>query len=217
MLTHFLPGSLAQHLLNPLPFRLWQAGQPVMMPLQAIVITTWAGQQDGLQISLRADYDERHRAVRWAVSLRNEGQRSIEHLVCLLLYLELDRAPDRDFPRVRHLSGSYHYDAAYPPRSFRLHEERFMTHDHCKPVRTAGGYQQPEGEHMVSVAGSAAEHVPVLQLSLGPSDSQRGLLLGFEWSSRWHIEAGWAHNSFQGEGHPPICDSGQRGSSRIPS
>lgn len=88
-------------------------------------------------------------------------------------------------PVVRHLSGSWHYDAVFPPRAFRIQEQAFMTEDHAKPVIIGGA--------------NSGTHSPVMQVALASPARLEGMFCGFQWSAGWEIEAGWTQPSFRGE------------------
>lgn len=133
----------------------------------------------------------------WRVILRNKGSEPLTGIRFQPLFIKFAVDPAEWVPRVRHLTGSYHYDACYPPRGFRLQEEAFLTHDHAKPVRIEG------------VSSSAFDHVPVMKFAVGPREegpewSLAGFFVGFEWSGAWDIEAGWERPlTSLGE---PLCD-----------
>ena len=163
----------------------WQSSRPLQrLPSEhevPLTTATFSQPVAGLHVTIAVEPRPAHRALRWTVRLENRGPVPLGGLEIMPLRLRFALDVDRDRPRVRHLSGSYHYDGVYPPRAFRLHEERFMTHDHCKPVRLES-----------STLGTAGEHVPVLQFAVGtPGRSLSGLYVGFEWNARWHLQAGW--------------------------
>lgn len=68
---------------------------------------------------VRDNYLDDPSALRWNVTIRNEGQNPIEDVSITPLSVHLSVDPDKSHPRVRHMKGSYHFDAAYPPRAFR--------------------------------------------------------------------------------------------------
>ena len=155
-----------------------------------------------VQVTVHHAYHEEFGVLTWQVELTNTGERPAQVNVAPLR-LELDLDPDLTLPRVRHLSGSYHFDACYPSRAFRVIEEAFMTHDHSKPV-VIGGLR-------------ADEHVPILQFALeesrkgeDPETGGRlsGFFVGFEWSGGWELKAGWERFSWQGETRGSFLISG---------
>ncbi len=199
MFHKFVPEKLGKHLMNIAPLRIVADGAEV--PLEewrqnAGVMECVSG---NLRVELAIEPVSELKAVRWNVAVCNTGAIPMENIEITPLFLRLDIDPQQDSPRVRHLSGSYHYDGTYPPRAFRLSEERIMTHDHCKCVSIASG------------AASAFDHVPVMQFLMGPYGDMYGLFVGFEWSSRWEIQAGWESDSFFGQPRPGFIIKGNIG------
>jgi hypothetical protein len=127
---------------------------------------------------------------RWSMTITNKGDKQIDNINVVPLYQQIkikDAAIDQ--PQVRHITGSNHYDGTYPPRAFRVFEERFMTNDHCKPL-TYGGQ-------------SANDNVPLIQFAVKSGDEKVGFTAILEWSSSWSITAFWINSSFTG---PPPSD-----------
>jgi hypothetical protein len=153
-----------------------------------------------LVVTIEAKKTDGPLALTWSTTLRNRGSAPLDGLEVLPLYVPMDVDPAKDGPVVRHLSGSYHYDGVYPPRAFRVSSEQFLTHDHCKPVRIQS-----------STLGAAGEHVPILQFAVRRNGGLTGFAIGFEWSSRWYLEAGWASGCFKGEPRPPFIVQGNVG------
>jgi alpha-galactosidase len=120
---------------------------------------------------------------RWSMTVGNRGSRPVENVSIIPLHQVIklgDYAADR--PQVRHVTGSYHYDATYPPRAFRVFEERFMTNDHCKPL-TYGGR-------------SAYDNVPMMQFALASGREKVGFTALLEWSSSWTMTAQWTAHTY---------------------
>jgi len=120
---------------------------------------------------------------RWSMTITNKGDQPVNevNIIPLRQVISLgDYAVDQ--PQIRHVTGSYHYDATYPPRAFRVTEERFMTNDHCKPV-TYGGQ-------------SAFDNVPFMQFALKSGEEKIGFTAILEWSSSWSMTANWEKQTF---------------------
>lgn len=160
----------------------------------------WQGTAGDLSVTVEANTTTQPGAMSWSSTLRNRGSAPLKGLKVLPLHIPMDVNPAKDGPVVRHLSGSYHYDGVYPPRAFRVSEEQFLTHDHCKPVRIQS-----------STLGSAGEHVPILQFAVRRNGKLTGFAVGFEWSSRWYLEAGWASHCYKGEPRPSFVVQGNVG------
>lgn len=151
-------------------------------------------------LAFRIQYEgfQNPNALRWTVAVTNTGSQPVRGLKLLPLAFRLDVDPKHDFPRVRHVSGSNHYDGTYPPRAYRVSEELIATHDHCKPIELGNG------------AGSADRDVPVAQFSVG-GRSRAGLTVGFEWSGNWDLRFAWERTSFEGQPRPPFLITGNPG------
>jgi alpha-galactosidase len=158
------------------------------------------GRNGSLTVTIDYAYLRTHTALQWSVTLRNEGAKPLDGITVIPLLVPLDVDPSRSHPRVRHLTGSFHFDGVYPPRAFRLFEEQFVTHDHSKAVRIES-----------HPTASAYDHSPVLQFAVGPDGNLAGLFVGFEWSSRWYLEAKWARYSWTGEPRPEFQIEGNVG------
>jgi hypothetical protein len=122
---------------------------------------------------------------RWSMTIANKGEKAIDNITVIPLY-QLIAIKDihKDQPQIRHITGSNHYDATYPPRAFRVFEERFMTNDHCKPVVFGGQ--------------SAFDNVPLIQFAVKSGEEKTGFTAILEWSSNWLISALWTNVVFTG-------------------
>lgn len=149
------------------------------------------GAQSGLEVEVTVERDAAGSA-RWTTRLSNQGDTPIGEIEVSLLELEF-ALPD-SLPRVRHLSGSWHYDALYPPRAFRLHEEAFATHDHARRVAIGGT--------------NSGVHSPILQVGIGLPLTD-AFFVGLEWSAGWRLDAGWTVPSFTGEDRPTFSVTGR--------
>lgn len=199
LIKQFAPPALSELIIERVPLQLAISGKPLDLQLRKSGPSLLEGRVGDLTVAVRYSYLSDLPALRWNVTLRNDGKQPVEKIAITPLLVRLSLNPDNDHPRVRHLSGSYHFDAMYPPRGFRLTEERVMTHDHCKSVRIASG------------TTSAYDHVPVLQFAVGPNGNLAGLFVGFEWSSRWYLEARWERYSWMGESRPDFLLEGNVG------
>jgi Melibiase len=124
-------------------------------------------------------------SISWIVKLANTGDVDLSGVSVAPLRLLFDLDPSVRLPRIRHLTGSWHYDAEYPPRAFRVNEEAFLTHDHTQRVVIGG-------------ANSGA-HSPILQFAVDDASGLSGFFVGFEWSAGWRLSAGWEKESFHAE------------------
>jgi alpha-galactosidase len=203
LVKQFAPSALSQVIVEKVPLQLAIADKVFDLQLHKAGPSLLEGSAGDLRVNVDYDYLEDPPALRWTVTVRNEGGGRIENVTLTPLLLTLSVDSYRDQHRVRHLGGSRHFDATYPPRAFRLSEERFITHDHCEPVRIES-----------SLMGSAWDHVPVLQFAIGRGRFT-GLFAGFEWSSRWYLEARWARYSFRGEPPPNFLLEGNVGLERF--
>jgi alpha-galactosidase len=124
---------------------------------------------------------------RLVVRLTNLAPRRVVVEVLEALGLAFWFQPGRDLPRTRHLHGSWHYDACYPPRAFVVEEHLHASADHSKRVGIGGI--------------NAGVFSPSMQLAIG-ADRLHALQIGLEWSGSWEITAGWAVSTFRGETLP---------------
>lgn len=204
LIWEFAPAGLRHVILKRTPLYVTIAGKELNLQLRQARPNYLEGRSDSFTLSIDYDYLAPYKALRWGISVRNEGDHPIENLLIVPLAMPMAVDPETDVPRVRHISGSNHFDAAYPPHAFRVSEERFMTHDHAKNVRIGS-----------SATASAYEHVPVLQFAVGAYGQMTGLIVGFEWSSLWSLEAGWSRYSFTGEPRPEFQITGTVGLNTI--
>lgn len=179
-----LPDGLARLLGSRAPVSVTVAGTDVPLVPTA---TGAAGSLGDLRVEVVAESTEAGAA--WRTTVVNTGRAAVEAVTVVPLDLRLDLDGETRIPRIRHLTGSWHFDAAYPPRAFRVSEEAFVTHDHTRPIAIGGA--------------NGSRHSPLLQFALG-SPIEFGVALGLEWSGSWRIEAGWAELSFHGEPRPPF-------------
>ena len=177
-----LPRELARLIGERAPVSVTVAG--VEVPLAASE-SGLVGSLGGLRIHVVAEAASG--GAVWRTAVVNEGSEHVDDITVIPLDLRLDLTGDLRVPRIRHLTGSWHFDAAYPPRAFRVSEEAFVTHDHTRPVALGGV--------------NASRHSPLLQFALG-SPIEFGVAVGLEWSGSWRLEAGWAELSFHGEPRP---------------
>ncbi len=176
-------------LVKEMPISIQLDDKPLALDWRKASADVWQGTAGDLSVTIEVKATaDGSKALAWATTLRNGGSVPIKELQILPLHLPMEVDPEKDGPVVRHLSGSYHYDGVYPPRAFRVSEEQFLTHDHCKPVRIQS-----------STLGAAGEHVPILQFAVRRNGGLAGFAVGFEWSSRWYLEAGWWSSCFKGE------------------
>ena len=186
--SDLLTPHLASAFADRAPVTVMVGGTPVeWVPTDTGAI----GRAGDLTVELTVERD-RSRTARWVTTLRNDGSVLIGEIQVDLVDLEF-ALPDT-LPRVRHLSGSWHYDALYPPRAFRLHEEAFVTHDHARRVAIGGI--------------NSGVHSPILQVGIG-LPLKEALFVGLEWSGGWRLEAGWTMPSFTGEDRPTFSITGR--------
>ena len=174
-----LPDRLRSALVTEVPVEVTVGDEPVALRLTAVGA---AGERAGLRVEVDVRRTADGRCVEWTTRIVNGSEHDIDGVEVVPVRFAFD--PGDRTPRVRHLSGSWHYDALYPPRAFRLHEEAFVTHDHARRL-TIGGT-------------NAGIHSPVLQVGLG-IPLEEALFVGLEWSGGWRLSAGWAEPSFSGE------------------
>ena len=177
-----LPAGLSAFVVEPIPVTVQVAGHRIDLVMDELGAS---GQFKGIEV--RIDLTWFDRALTWTTTVTNSGEHPVDDVNVTPLDLRFDFGSQDLVPRVRHLSGSWHYDALYPSRAFRVTEEAFVTHDHARPVRIGGV--------------NAGIHSPLIQFALGIPMTV-GMFAGLEWSGGWRIEAGWAELSFHGEGQP---------------
>ena len=200
LISTFAPSNLGNLLVKRVPVAIAINGRSAELQLTPVDDRRLEGRtSDGLSITIDYQFLPEVKVLRWVTSIRNSSSHRVENIEITPLEIPMEVIPDRDHPRVRHLTGSYHYDAAYPPRAFRLQEERMMTHDHAKPIRISSG------------SASAYDNSPELQFAVGPYGTLQGFYVAFEWSSRWFLEATWSRNSFTGEPRPEFLVRGNVG------
>lgn len=211
MLAQFAPLLLSHLMSDAVPLEITQHGELLALAWEAVAPEELQARSGDLQVTVTYHYDPAFAALRWKIMLGNVGSQPLDDLKVTPLLIRLRLDPARDQPRVRHLSGSYHYDGVYPPRAFRVHEERIMTHEHCKPITLTSTKVVAGSNHMLNIAGSAGEHVPILQLVVGQGTAKAGFYVGFEWSAAWYLTARWARNAFEGEPPPDFVVEGNVG------
>ncbi len=140
---------------------------------------------DDLLTQVVYEYDKAYQALWYQVRFTNKGDKPISGIVVapLAVKLRVD-PPQKSVPRIRYLTGSQHYDATYPSRAFQVVDRAFMTNDHHKSVKIAGGWSH--------------EYVPMMQVALQQGPKMAGFMVGFEWSCNWSIEAGYETTTFGG-------------------
>jgi hypothetical protein len=186
-----LPGAFAAAARRQVPVSVRVQGTPVPLALTA---GGAAGQAAGIRAVTEVSGGADGRCIEWATTVTNTGDVVVRGIEVIPFILEFDLADEADLPRVRHLTGSWHFDALYPPRSFRLREEAFVTHDHARPLRIGGI--------------NASIHSPILQVGLG-APLRAGFFVGMEWSGGWGITAGFSALSFKGEPRPSFTVFGR--------
>ena len=105
------------------------------------------------------EYDVPMNAMRYRVIFTNASTSPISGITLQPLQLKLVAPPPQLPPRVRYCTGSFHYEATYPPRAFQEVERVFMGNDHCRPLETAGG---------------PIDFVPMIQFAVGPDTALAG-------------------------------------------
>jgi len=196
MLLRHAPAALGEVLRQEAPARVWLDEKELLFEL-GDANETMEATNGPLTAKITFAYDAAYSVLTWQIVLHNAGKTPLTDIKVQPLYAKFALDPAQLLPRVRHLSGSYHYDACYPPRGYRLQEEAFLTHDHAKPVRIEG------------TGGSSFDHVPLLEFAIAPrvetsTPALSGFYVGFEWSGAWSLEAGWERPlSSVGE---PLCD-----------
>jgi hypothetical protein len=190
--ARFAPPALAATLTGQPPFEISLAQNRLEFSETEPGLLT--GQSGALSAAVRYEYLAGYRALAWEIEISNTGTQPLSGIDIRPLYLPMALKPPQVLPRVRHLSGSWHYDACYPPRAFRVLEEAFMTHDHSKPLIIGGKH--------------AGEHVPILQFAIDSGQGLSGFFTGFEWSGAWELRAGWQAVSWSGEEISPFIVQG---------
>ncbi len=137
-----------------------------------------------------------YRSGRLVMSIHNTGREQVSAEFATLLEMSFTFDPARDLVRTRHLRGSWHYDACYPPRAFVIEEHLHASADHSKRV-SIGGI-------------NAGVFSPAIQLAIG-ANRLHALQIGLEWSGSWEISAGWAQSTFRGEPTPSFTLACQMG------
>src|SRR5665213_1505413 len=151
------------------------------------------GDASGVHVDVEAMRGDDGYSIEWTTTVTNVGGVILADVQVLPFMLTFDLDEVADVPRARHISGSWHYDALYPPRAFRLHEESFITHDHARPLRIGGI--------------NSGIHSPILQIGLGVP-LREGLFVAMEWSGGWRMTAGFSQMSFHGEQRSTFSVSG---------
>ena len=151
------------------------------------------GDGSGVHVEICAARGADGHSLEWTTTITNVGREILTDIEVVPFTLTFDFGEVDDIPRTRHLSGSWHYDALYPPRAFRLHEESFITHDHARPLRIGGI--------------NSGIHSPILQIGLGVP-LREGLFVAMEWSGGWRMTAGFSQMSFHGEQRSTFSVSG---------
>jgi hypothetical protein len=111
-----------------------------------------------------------YRSGRLVMSIHNTGREQVSAEFATLLEMSFTFDPARDLVRTRHLRGSWHYDACYPPRAFVIEEHLHASADHSKRV-SIGGI-------------NAGVFSPAIQLAIG-ANRLHALQIGLEWSGSW--------------------------------
>lgn len=108
------PHPLSQVILERIPLRVAVAGKTLDLPVRKTGPSLLEGRVGDLAVAVRYDYLEDPPALRWNVVHRNEGKTRLENVSVIPLLVRFSLDPDRDHPRGRRLSGSYHFDAGTP-------------------------------------------------------------------------------------------------------
>ncbi len=193
----FAPGIVGASLLEGVPIILRIDGEPVQFRYQddhSLIAKT-----SRFEAILRYVYQPQYDALSYQLSLKNTGTSLLRSIEYKPLVLKSTIRQD-EHPRVRYLTGGYHYDAAYPSRAYQLYDYTFTTNDHAKPV-TIGD----DG------MGSSYAYVPMMQYALKAGDKLSGFMVGFEWSGRWDIQAGWENVVYDNSNSSDFVLSGNLG------
>ena len=195
------PKVLAEAVREPEPFEVTVQGERVSLEQSESGLT---GTLSDLVVTARIEEHSGYGALSWQLTLENRGTTTLGEVELKPFRLLLDVDPSRTLPRVRHLSGSWHFDASYPAQAFRVQEEAFMTHDHSRPV-IIHDHSRP-----VIIGGDAArDHVPIMQFALDREGELAGFFVGFEWSAGWEFRAGWGNLLIRRGGGRPVLARGR--------
>ena len=191
ILDPYAPSELSRALINELPFEITLDETAIAFERSGAGLS---GSLGNLAASVELSVHPDHGALSWQLRLENRGSGTLGSIGITPFRLLLEADPAEALPRVRHMSGSWHYDACYPPRAFRVQEEAFMTHDHSKPLVIGGR--------------SSEVHVPIVHFALDSGGALAGFFAGFEWSAGWEVRVGWRDDSFSGEARGPFLIEG---------
>lgn len=185
LITRAAPAFLNQFMRPKAPAVVLQGGQPAM--LEDNGKDAYTGNVGGLKVELRYEWDTALDSLIYYPVLINTTDAPIGDIQYIPVELFFDVDYRKNLPCVRHLSGSDHYNGIYPTTAFRLHEEVFMTHDHCKRVMLDGN--------------CARKDVPIMQFAIFDEDGKHraGFFVGMEWSGSWNLSAGWNADSWHGQ------------------
>ncbi|MBQ8684147.1 MAG: alpha-galactosidase [Clostridia bacterium] len=185
LITRAAPDFLRPFIMEKAPAVLLRDGQPI--PLVDNGTDAYTGAADGLSVELRYAWDKALDSIIYYPVLKNETDVPIGNLRYIPIELWFAVDARKNLPCVRHLSGSDHYNGIYPTTAFRLHEEVYMTHDHCKRVVLDGA--------------CARKDVPILQFAIfdDKGEHRAGFFIGMEWSGSWNLSAGWNAESWHGQ------------------
>ncbi len=192
LFVDFAPKVLAEAVREPEPFEVTVQGERISLEQSESGLTRTLSD---LVVTARVEEYSGYGALNWQLTLENRGTTTLGGVELKPFRLLLDVNPSTTLPRVRHLSGSRHFDASYPAQAFRVQEEAFMTHDHSRPVIIGGE--------------AARDHVPIMQFALDREGELAGFFVGFEWSAGWEFRAGWETFSFAGEEIGPFLLEGE--------
>ena len=192
ILKTLAPKALAECLVSALPFEVRVHGKRLeFSPSGRGRSTAVCGD---LEASFRYEFRREFSSLTYDIAFHNKSDSVIAGIEVRPLTLRFDADPKTHLPRVRHLSGSNHFDACYPPRAFRLSEEAFMTPDFSRKVVIEGQ--------------DAKDNVPILQFAVDTGDRLSGFFVGFEWFAGWKLEAGWEQMTTFGEKRPHFVVDG---------
>lgn len=195
MVTRHAPQALAAALRKRIPIRVsYQGGNIEFKEVSPGVLENQTGD---LTTRIKYEFDAPMNALRYHAEFTNSGTSPVSGISVEPLQMKLATHPPDLRPRVRYFTGSFHYDATYPPRAFQEVERVFMGNDHSKPVTIAGGPH---------------DYVPMVQFAVGPDTALSGFTAAFEWSGAFKYEAGWDAVAFAGE---PLSDFHLTGSMEL--
>lgn len=183
------PPGLRSAVQEAVPVEVTVRGVPVDL---ALTDSGAMGRGGGVLVDVDVVRSGDGHGIEWTTRITNLGESTATDIEVKPIQLVFG-LPSDDTPSVRHLSGSWHYDALYPPRAFRLHEEAFLTHDHARRVEIGGA--------------NAGVHSPILQVGLG-IPLREAFFVALEWSAGWALSAGWSQASFSGEPRPSFSVDG---------